>query len=328
MATTSMTMAKALNEGLRKAMEKNKKVLIMGEDVGKLGGVFRITDGLQKDFGEDRVIDSPLAESAIVGTAVGLAIRGYRTVCEIQFDGFVYPAFDQIVSQVAKLHKRSDGVYNMALVIRIPFQGGIGAIEHHSESPEAYFAATAGLRVVSCSTPNDAYWMIQQSIEHDDPIIFCEPKSRYWEKGEVDTENPPAGLFDAAVRREGTDVTVIGYGASIKTILRAADTAAVEGTSLEVVDARSLAPLDIDTMVKSVEKTGRLVVVQEAPHMASIGSEMVAELSERCFYSLRAPGMRVSGYHVPYPPTRLEEDYRPTVDRILDAVDRVMGYDS
>jgi 2-oxoisovalerate dehydrogenase E1 component beta subunit len=328
MATTSMTMAKALNEGLRKAMEKNKKVLVMGEDVGKLGGVFRITDGLQKDFGEDRVIDSPLAESAIVGTAVGLAIRGYRTVCEIQFDGFVYPAFDQIVSQVAKLHKRSDGVYNMALVIRIPFQGGIGAIEHHSESPEAYFAATAGLRVVSCSTPNDAYWMIQQSIEHDDPIIFCEPKSRYWEKGEVDTENPPAGLFDAAVRREGTDVTVIGYGASLKTILRAADTAAVEGTSLEVVDARSLAPLDIDTMVKSVEKTGRLVVVQEAPHMASIGSEMVAELSERCFYSLRAPGMRVSGYHVPYPPTRLEEDYRPTVDRILDAVDRVMGYDS
>ncbi len=323
-----MTMAKALNEGLRKAMEKNKKVLVMGEDVGKLGGVFRITDGLQKDFGEDRVIDSPLAESAIVGTAVGLAIRGYRTVCEIQFDGFVYPAFDQIVSQVAKLHKRSDGVYNMALVIRIPFQGGIGAIEHHSESPEAYFAATAGLRVVSCSTPNDAYWMIQQSIEHDDPIIFCEPKSRYWEKGEVDTENPPAGLFDAAVRREGTDVTVIGYGASLKTILRAADTAAVEGTSLEVVDARSLAPLDIDTMVRSVEKTGRLVVVQEAPHMASIGSEMVAELSERCFYSLRAPGMRVSGYHVPYPPTRLEEDYRPTVDRILDAVDRVMGYDS
>jgi 2-oxoisovalerate dehydrogenase E1 component beta subunit len=328
MATTSMTMAKALNEGLRKAMEKNKKVLIMGEDVGKLGGVFRITDGLQKDFGEDRVIDSPLAESAIVGTAVGLAIRGYRTVCEIQFDGFVYPAFDQIVSQVAKLHKRSDGVYNMALVIRIPFQGGIGAIEHHSESPEAYFAATAGLRVVSCSTPNDAYWMIQQSIEHDDPIIFCEPKSRYWEKGEVDTENPPAGLFDAAVRREGSDVTVIGYGASIKTILRAADTAAVEGTSIEVVDARSLAPLDIDTMVKSVEKTGRLVVVQEAPHMASIGSEMVAELSERCFYSLRAPGMRVSGYHVPYPPTRLEEDYRPTVDRILDAVDRVMGFES
>ena len=217
MATTTMTMAKALNEGLRRAMEKNPKVLLMGEDIGRLGGVFRITDGLQKDFGEDRVIDSPLAESAIVGTAVGLAIRGYRAVCEIQFDGFVYPAFDQIVSQVAKLHKRSDGAYNMAMVIRIPFQGGIGAIEHHSESPEPYFAQTAGLRVVSCSTPNDAYWMIQQSIEHDDPIIFCEPKSRYWEKGEVDLDAPPAGLFDAVVRREGTDVTLIGYGASMKT---------------------------------------------------------------------------------------------------------------
>ena len=207
MATTTMTMAKALNEGLRRAMEKNPKVLLMGEDIGKLGGVFRITDGLQKDFGEDRVIDSPLAESAIVGTAVGLAIRGYRTVCEIQFDGFVYPAFDQIVSQVAKMHKRSDGAYTMGIVIRLPFQGGIGAIEHHSESPEAYFAHTAGLRVVSCSTPNDAYWMIQQSIEHDDPIIFCEPKSRYWEKGEVDLDEPPLGLFDAVVRREGTDVT-------------------------------------------------------------------------------------------------------------------------
>ncbi|HUY42283.1 MAG TPA: alpha-ketoacid dehydrogenase subunit beta [Acidimicrobiales bacterium] len=328
MATETMTMAKALNVGLRRAMEKNKKVLIMGEDVGKLGGVFRITDGLQKDFGEDRVIDAPLAESAIVGTAVGLAIRGYRTVCEIQFDGFVYPAFDQIVSQVAKLHKRSDGVYTMGLVIRLPFQGGIGAIEHHSESPEAYFAQTAGLRVVACSTPHDAYWMIQQSIEHDDPIIFCEPKCRYWEKGEVDLEGPGKGLFDAVVRREGSDVTVIGYGSTVKTALRAADSAAQEGLSLEVIDARSLAPLDLATMAASVEKTGRLVVVQEAPHTASVGSEIVAELTERCFYSLRAPGVRVSGYHVPYPPSRIEEDFRPSVDRVLDAVDRVMGFES
>jgi len=290
MATTTMTMAKALNEGLRKAMEKDPKVLLMGEDIGRLGGVFRITDGLQKDFGEDRVIDAPLAESAIVGTAVGLAIRGYRTVCEIQFDGFVYPAFDQIVSQVAKLHKRSDGVYTMGLVIRLPFQGGIGAIEHHSESPEVYFAQTAGLRVVSCSTPNDAYWMIQQSIEHDDPIIFCEPKSRYWEKGEVDLENPPNGLFDAVVRRVGTDVTVVGYGSTVKTLLRAADTAALEGVSIEVIDARSVSPLDFETMARSVEKTGRLVAVQESPVTASIGSEIVAELTQRCFYSLRAPG--------------------------------------
>ena len=328
MATTTMTMAKALNEGLRRAMEKNAKVLLMGEDIGRLGGVFRITDGLQKDFGEDRVIDAPLAESAIVGTAVGLAIRGYRTVCEIQFDGFVYPAFDQIVSQVAKMHKRSDGVYTMGLVIRLPFQGGIGAIEHHSESPEPYFAQTAGLRVVSCSTPNDAYWMIQQSIEHDDPIIFCEPKSRYWEKGEVELDDAPCGLFDAQVRRVGSDVTLIGYGSSVKTMLRAAQTAEAEGTSLEVIDARSVSPLDFDTMAESLEKTGRLVVVQESPHTASIGSEIVAELSQRCFYSLRAPGLRVSGYHVPYPPSRIEDDYRPSVDRILDAVDRVMGFES
>jgi 2-oxoisovalerate dehydrogenase E1 component beta subunit len=328
MAVVTMTMAKALNQGLRRAMEKDKKVLLMGEDIGKLGGVFRITDGLQKDFGEDRVIDAPLAESAIVGTAVGLAIRGYRTVCEMQFDGFVYPAFDQIVSQVAKLHKRTDGVYIMGLVIRLPFQGGIGAIEHHSESPEAYFAQTAGLRVVACSTPNDAYWMIQQAIEHDDPIIFCEPKSRYWEKGEVDLESPANGLFDAVVRRKGRDVTLIAYGSMVKTALRSAEAAQSEGVSIEVIDARSLAPLDLAPMVASLDKTGRLVVVQEAPRTASIGSEIVAELTQRCFYSLRAPGLRVSGYHVPYPPSRIEDDYRPNVDRILDAVDRVMEFES
>ncbi|MHB8827878.1 MAG: alpha-ketoacid dehydrogenase subunit beta [Acidimicrobiales bacterium] len=326
MTTTTMTMAKALNEGLRRAMEKDRRVLLMGEDIGKLGGVFRITDGLQKDFGEDRVIDAPLAESAIVGTAVGLAVRGYRTVVEIQFDGFVYPAFDQIVSQVAKLHKRTDGVYTMGLVIRLPFQGGIGAIEHHSESPEAYFVHTAGLRVVACSTPNDAYWMIQQSIEHDDPVIFCEPKSRYWEKGEVDLDNPPRGLFDAEVRREGSDVTVVAYGSMVKTALRAAEAAAGEGVSVEVIDARSLSPLDLDPMISSVEKTGRLVVVQEATKSASVGSEIVAELTERCFYSLRAPGVRVSGYHVPYPPSRIEDAFRPNVDRVLDGIDRVMGY--
>ncbi len=326
MTTTTMTMAKALNEGLRRAMEKDRRVLLMGEDIGKLGGVFRITDGLQKDFGEDRVIDAPLAESAIVGTAVGLAVRGYRTVVEIQFDGFVYPAFDQIVSQVAKLHKRTDGVYTMGLVIRLPFQGGIGAIEHHSESPEAYFVHTAGLRVVACSTPNDAYWMIQQSIEHDDPVIFCEPKSRYWEKGEVDLDNPPRGLFDAEVRREGSDVTVVAYGSMVKTALRAAEAAAGEGVSVEVIDARSLSPLDLAPMITSVEKTGRLVVVQEATKSASVGSEIVAELTERCFYSLRAPGVRVSGYHVPYPPSRIEDAFRPSVDRVLDGIDRVMGY--
>ncbi len=324
--TTTMTLAKALNEGLRRAMEEDKKVLLSGEDIGRLGGVFRITDGLQKDFGEDRVIDAPLAESAIVGTAVGLCIRGYRPVLEMQFDGFVYPAFDQIVSQVAKLHKRSDGVYNMSMVIRLPFQGGIGAIEHHSESPEAYFVHTGGLRVVACSTPHDAYWMIQESIRHDDPVIFCEPKSRYWEKGEVDTDLPGPGLFDAVVRREGTDVTLFAYGSTVKTALRAAEFAATEGRSVEVIDLRSLSPLDLPTLRTSVEKTGRFVVVQEAAPQASVGSDVVARLTESCFYSLAAPGVIVGGYPIPYPPSRLEEDFRPSVDRVMDGIDRVMEY--
>ena len=324
--TTTMTLAKALNEGLRRAMEEDKKVLLSGEDIGRLGGVFRITDGLQKDFGEDRVIDAPLAESAIVGTAVGLCIRGYRPLLEMQFDGFVYPAFDQIVSQVAKLHKRSDGVYNMSMVIRLPFQGGIGAIEHHSESPEAYFVHTGGLRVVACSTPHDAYWMIQESIRHDDPVIFCEPKSRYWEKGEVDTDLPGPGLFDAVVRREGTDVTLFAYGSTVKTALRAAEFAATEGRSVEVIDLRSLSPLDLPTLRTSVEKTGRFVVVQEAAPQASVGSDVVARLTESCFYSLAAPGVIVGGYPIPYPPSRLEEDFRPSVDRVMDGIDRVMEY--
>jgi pyruvate dehydrogenase E1 component beta subunit len=324
---TELTMAKALNDGLRKAMEDNPKVLLMGEDIGKLGGVFRVTDGLQKDFGEDRVIDAPLAESAIVGTAVGLAIRGFRPVCEIQFDGFVYPAFDQIVSQVAKLHNRSNGVYTMGLVIRIPFAGGIGAIEHHSESPEGYFSHTAGLRVVSPSNANDAYWMIQQAIAHDDPIIFCEPKCRYWEKADVDTTRAPRGLFEAALKREGSDVTLIAYGPSVKTALRAAEAAQKEGLSLEVIDARSISPMDFPVMAASVEKTGRFVVLHEALASASVSSEVVARLTEECFYSLRAPGVRVTGYHTPYPPSRVEEEFLPNVDRILDAVDRVMGYD-
>ena len=192
--------------GLRAAMEARPKVIIMGEDVGKLGGVFRVTDGLQKDFGEDRVIDTPLAESGILGTAVGLAMRGYRPVCEIQFDGFVYPAYDQIVSQVAKMHFRSRGTIKMPIVIRIPFGGGIGAVEHHSESPEAYFAHTAGLKVVACSNPVDAYWMIQQAIASDDPIVFFEPKRRYWEKAELDeSTRRPDPLFASRVVTQGTD---------------------------------------------------------------------------------------------------------------------------
>jgi 2-oxoisovalerate dehydrogenase E1 component subunit beta len=225
---STLTLGKALNEGLRKALESDPKVLVMGEDVGKLGGVFRITDGLQKDFGEERVIDTPLAESGIIGTAVGLAIRGYRPVCEIQFDGFVYPAFDQIVSQVAKMHYRSRGKLRLPMVIRIPFGGGIGAVEHHSESPEAQFAHTPGLKVVACSNPEDAYWMIQQAIACDDPVIFFEPKRRYWEKAEVDTSRSMADahpLFASRVVRTGSDITVAAYGPMVRTALEAAEAA-------------------------------------------------------------------------------------------------------
>src|SRR5438034_9365384 len=257
---TTFTIGRALNEGLRRAMERDPKVLIMGEDVGKLGGVFRITDSLQKDFGDDRVIDTPLAESGIVGTAIGLALRGYRPVCEIQFDGFVYPAYDQIVSQVAKMHYRSRGQVRVPIVIRIPYGGGIGAVEHHSESPEAYFAHTAGLKVVSCASPNDAYWMIQQAIASDDPIIFFDPKRRYWEKGPVDPDAEPYPLHAARVAREGTDATVVAYGPMVRTALDAATAAAAEGRALEAIDLSSLSPLALAPVYASVRQPGRLGV--------------------------------------------------------------------
>ena len=320
------TIAKALNAGLRRAMEDDPKVLVMGEDVGKLGGVFRVTDGLQKDFGEDRVIDTPLAESGIVGTAIGLAMRGYRPVCEIQFDGFVYPAFDQIVSQLAKVHYRSKGNVRLPVTIRIPFGGGIGAVEHHSESPEAYFAHTAGLKVVACSNPVDAYFMVQQAIALDDPVIFLEPKRRYWEKAEVDTGMTPEPLDAARVVRPGTDATVAAYGPMVKVAMDAATAAAEDGRDLEVVDLRSLSPLDIDTVLESVRRTGRLVVVHEAPVTLGIGAEIAAQVTERAFYSLEAPVLRVGGFDTPYPPSRLEEDYLPDLDRVLDAVDRSLAF--
>jgi pyruvate dehydrogenase E1 component beta subunit len=320
-----ITLAKGLNMGLRKAMEDDPKVLIMGEDVGKLGGVFRITDGLQKDFGEDRVIDSPLAESGIVGTAVGMALRGYRPVVEIQFDGFVYPAFDHIVSQVAKLRARSLGHVAMPLVIRIPFGGGIGAVEHHSESNEAYFAHTAGLRVVAVSNPHDAHWMIQQAVETDDPVVFYEPKRRYWDKGEVG-DAPEGALGTARVLREGTDVTLLAYGPMVKTCLQAAQAAEEEGRSLEVVDLRSLSPLDEPTILDSTRKTGRVVVVHEASTFLGLGAEISAMVTEQAFYHLEAPVLRVGGYNVPYPPSRLEEEFLPDLDRVLDAVDRSLAY--
>jgi 2-oxoisovalerate dehydrogenase E1 component beta subunit len=323
----TITLGKALNHGLRRALENDPKVIIMGEDVGKLGGVFRITDGLQKDFGENRVIDTPLAEAGIVGTAIGLAIRGYRPVCEIQFDGFVFPAYNQIVSQVAKMYYRSKGHVRLPIVIRIPFGGGIGAVEHHSESPEAYFAHTPGLKVVTCSNPADAYSMIQQAIASDDPIVFFEPKRRYWEKGAVDLDAAPGfPLHASRVVREGADATVLAYGPMVKTALDAAAAAAEDGRSLEVIDLRTLSPLDMGPVYDSVRKTGRAVIVHEAPGNLGMGAEVAARITEECFYSLEAPVLRVTGYDIPYPAARVEEDYLPDLDRVLDAVDRAFGW--
>ncbi|WP_181697506.1 alpha-ketoacid dehydrogenase subunit beta [Nocardia sp. GTS18] len=320
------TFAAALNTGLRRAMEDEPKVVLLGEDIGKLGGVFRVTDTLQKDFGDNRVIDTPLAESGIVGTAFGMALRGYRPVVEIQFDGFVYPAFDQIVSQVAKIHYRTGGKVKAPLTIRIPFGGGIGAVEHHSESPEVYFAHTAGLRVVSPSTPADAYHMLRQAISLDDPVVFFEPKRRYWDKADVDFHSEPdLPLHKARVLTEGTDATVLAYGGTVATALTAAKIAGEEGNSIEVIDLRSLSPLDVDTIAESVDKTGRLVIVHEAPVFAGLGAEIAARITERCFYHLEAPVLRVGGYDIPYPPAKLEKHHLPDPDRILAAVDRCLA---
>jgi 2-oxoisovalerate dehydrogenase E1 component beta subunit len=325
--TQKVTLAKALNMGLRKAMENDPTVLLMGEDVGKLGGVFRITDGLQKDFGEDRVIDSPLAESGIVGTAIGMALRGYKPVVEIQFDGFVYPAYDQIVCQVAKMCFRSQGRTPLPMVIRIPFGGGIGAVEHHSESPEAQFAHTPGLKVVACSNPVDGYWMIQQAIAHPDPVIFLEPKRQYHaDKADLDEAATPDPLFASRVVKQGTDVTVLSYGPTVKTALRAAEAAANEGRSLEVIDLRTLSPFDMAPVLDSVRRTGRAVVTHEAHVNLGVGAELAARITEECFYSLEAPVLRVGGFDTPYPPSRIEEDYLPDLDRVLDAVDRTLDF--
>ncbi|MGI8948020.1 MAG: alpha-ketoacid dehydrogenase subunit beta [Ornithinimicrobium sp.] len=326
--TQKMTIAKALNAGMRKAMEDDPKVVLMGEDVGKLGGVFRITEHLQKDFGEDRVIDTPLAEAGILGTAVGLALRGYRPVIEIQFDGFVYPGFDQIVSQVAKMHYRSLGKLKLPIVIRIPYGGGIGAVEHHSESNEAYFAHTAGLRVVTCTTPEDAYWMLQQAIASDDPVVFYEPKRRYHERGQIELgEAAPYDLHQAVVRRPGSDATLLAYGPMVKVCLAAAQAAELEdGPDLEVVDLRSLSPLDLPAITSSVTKTGRAVVVSEAPTFLSVAAEVAALVQQECFYHLEAPVLRVGGYNIPYPPSRHEEQFLPDLDRVLHGVDSVLAY--
>ncbi len=321
---TTMNLGKALNAGLRSALASDPKVLLMGEDIGTLGGVFRVTDGLAAEFGADRVRDTPISESAIVGTAIGLALRGYRPVCEIQFDGFVYPAFDQIVAHLAKLRARTNGRVRMPITIRIPFGGGIKAIEHHSESNEAYFAHTAGLRVVVCSSPTSAYDMLRAAIASDDPVIFYEPKRLYWDKEDVNlSRTASAGILDAAaVLRHGSDVTLIAYGPTVRLALSAAEIAQGEGRSIEVVDLRSLSPIDTDTVNASVRKTGRAVVVHEAPTFLGMGAEIAAAISHDCFYALEAPVERVGGYNIPYPHSRIEDEYLPDVDRLMDAIDR------
>ncbi|AZS43576.1 3-methyl-2-oxobutanoate dehydrogenase subunit beta [Microbacterium oleivorans] len=328
---TELTMGKALTAAMRRALADDDRVLVMGEDIGRLGGVFRITDGLQEEFGARRVVDTPLAESGIVGTAVGLAFRGFRPIVEIQFDGFVYPAFDQIVSQVAKLHYRTQGRVKMPITIRIPWAGGVGAAEHHSESPEAYFVHTAGLRVVAVSNPQDAYTMLRQAIASDDPVVFFEPKRMYHAKGDVDLE---ADIADAAplglarVVREGTDVTVVTYGAQVTTAMDAALAAEDEGISLEIIDLRSLSPIDYGTVAASVRRTGRVVVTHEASREAGVAAEVVASITEKCFHYLEAPPLRVTGHDIPYPPAKLEHHHVPDLDRILDAVDQVLGRSS
>ena len=324
--TTTMPLSKAITAGLRKAMEDDDKVVLIGEDIGKLGGVFRVTEGLQKDFGDQRVIDAPLAESGIVGTSVGMAIRGYRPVIEIQFDAFIFPAYDQIVTQVAKLHARTHGHENIPMVIRVPYGGGIGSPEHHSESPEAVFAHHAGLRIISPSTPHDAYWMIQDAIRSDDPVMFFEPKRRYWMRGDVDVDQRGAQTHAAQVVKEGTDLTLVSYGPLMPTALDVVEAKAEEGASIELIDLRSLSPIDFDTIEASVKRTGRLVIAHEAAVFLGLGAEIAARITERCFFHLEAPVLRAGGFHIPYPPSKLESHHLPDLDRILDAVDRALAY--
>ncbi|MEX2325009.1 MAG: alpha-ketoacid dehydrogenase subunit beta [Nitriliruptoraceae bacterium] len=322
----AVTLAQAINHALVDAMEADPRVLVLGEDVGRLGGVFRVTDGLLSKFGEQRCIDTPLAESGIIGASVGLAMAGWRPVPEIQFDGFAYPAFEQIVSHVAKFANRSRGTVRLPMTIRIPFGGGIGAIEHHSESPETYWAHTSGLKVFVPATPDDAYSMMREAIVADDPVIFLEPKRRYWTKADVELPVSTAPARQALVRRDGSTVTVFAYGPMVKTALDAAAVADDHGWSLQVVDLRSLSPLDVDTIVSSVQQTGRAIVVHEASRTLGMGAEIAALIQEHAFYALEAPVLRVTGFDTPYPPARLENFWLPGVDRILDAVQQVLTY--
>ncbi len=318
----STALAHALNRGLRDAMEADEKVMLIGEDIGQLGGVFRVTEGLQQDFGDLRVVSSPLGEAGIVGAAIGLAMAGYRPICEIQFDGFTFPAMNQIVTQLAKYRHRSEGKVSLPVVIRIPVGGGIGAIEHHSESPEAYFAHTAGLRVVCPSNSQEAYDMLGEAIRSNDPVIFLEPKRSYWAKSELQTDTAPFDFERARIIRPGNDLTLVTYGALVPAAEKVAATLAEEGREVEIIDLRSLSPIDDKTVVDSVRRTGRLVIAHEASQSGGIAGELATRVQEQAFYELEAPILRVTGYDTPYPASRLEHDWLPNVDRMLDACDR------
>lgn len=322
-----VTMAAALNRALADALDQDERVVVFGEDVGTLGGVFRITDGLAARFGEARVFDTPLAESAITGTAIGMAMNGLRPVVEMQFDAFAYPAFEQITSHLAKLRNRTRGAVGLPIVIRVPFGGGIGGVEHHCDSSEAYYTHTPGLRVVAPGTPADAYRLLRQAIECPDPVVFLEPKRRYWsdESAELTVDGP--AIDRAAIRRPGRDVTLIAYGGMVATALDTAEAAQEEGWDVEVVDLRSLSPFDDETVAASVRRTGRAVVVHEASGFGGYGAEVVARLTERCFHHLEAPILRVTGFDIPYPPPMLEQHHLPSVDRILDTIDRLQWDD-
>ncbi|MBV9320858.1 MAG: 3-methyl-2-oxobutanoate dehydrogenase subunit beta [Mycobacterium sp.] len=320
-----LTMVQALNRALHDAMAADERVLVFGEDVAAQGGVFRVTEGLTATFGKDRCFDTPLAESALIGIAVGLALRGFIPVPEIQFDGFAYPAFDQVVSHLAKYHTRTRGEVNMPVTVRIPSFGGIGAVEHHSESTESYWAHTAGLKVVVPSAPSDAYWLLRHAISCPDPVMFLEPKRRYWGREVVDTSQPARAIGQAAVRRIGTDVTVLTYGGLVGTALSAAQMAERQrGWSLEVVDLRSLVPLDFDTVAASIRRTGRCVVLHEGPRSLGYGAGLAARIQEEMFYELEAPVLRACGFDTPYPPARLEKLWLPGPDRLLDCVERAL----
>ncbi|MFD5089292.1 alpha-ketoacid dehydrogenase subunit beta [Amycolatopsis thailandensis] len=324
---TEISMAQALNAALRDAVKDDDRVLIFGEDVGPLGGVFRVTDGITTDFGEERCFDTPLAESGIVGFAVGMAMGGFRPVVEMQFDAFAYPAFEQITSHVAKLRNRTRGALSLPMVIRIPYAGGIGGVEHHCDSSEAYYTHTPGLRVVTPGTPQDAYDLLRDSIDSPDPVIFLEPKCRYWSKETVSFTRNGVAMDRAVVRREGKDVTLIAYGPMVATALETAEAAKAEGWDVEVVDLRSLSPFDDETVVASVRRTGRAVVVHEAAGFGGYGAEVVARVTEQCFHQLHAPVLRVTGLDIPYPPPKLERHQLPDVDRILDTVARLQWND-